>query len=93
MIRLSTRSLRNILAAGAAALTLGLALAPAAEARPWRHHGWHGHHHHWGWRHPRPWYPAAIGVGYYGGACFVRRARVYDPVIDRYVIVRRTVCG
>ena len=82
------------LAAGAAALTLAVAFAPAAEARGFRHHGWHGHHgHHWGWRHPRPWAPAVVGVGVYGGGCFIARKRIYDPYLGRVVFVRRTVCG
>lgn len=83
------------LAAVAAALTLGLAFAPAAEARHWRHHGWHGHHCGWhgcGWRHPRPWAPA-IGVGIYGGSCYIVRQRVWSDDLGRYIRVRRTVCS
>lgn len=81
------------LAAGAAALTLAVAFAPAAEARHFRHHGWHGHHGpHFGWR-ARHWgAPVVIGGGYVGG-CYISRKRIYDPYAGRFVFVRRTVCG
>jgi hypothetical protein len=92
--------LTKSLAAGAAALALGLAFAPAAEARH-RPHGWHGHHggHHWGhhcsWRFPHRcrghWGPA-IGVGFYGGSCYIVRQRVWSDDLGRFIRVRRTVC-
>lgn len=82
------------LAASAAALTLAVAFAPAAEARHFRHPGWHGHHGpHLGWRHPRPWAPAYVVGGGYAGGCYIARKRIYDPYIGRVVVVRRTVCG
>lgn len=86
--------LSKTLAAGAAALTIGLMAAPA-EARHFRHHGWHGWHGHhgWGWRHPRPWAPVAVGIGGFGAYCTVKRMRVYDPDIGGYVLVRRRICG
>lgn len=90
------------LAAGAAALTLAVAFAPAAEARGRHGHGFHGHHgghgwhghrgHHWGWRGRHWGAPVIIGGGYVGG-CYIARKRIYDPYLGRVVFVRRTVCG
>ncbi len=93
------------LAAAAAALTLAVAFTPAAEARPGRGHGFHGHHrpigigahhlrprHHYGhrWHGRRHW--AGVGLVGYGG-CYIARKRVYDPYTGQVVFVRRTVCG
>jgi hypothetical protein len=94
------------LAAGAAALTLALAFAPAAEARG-RHggHGFHGGHrpigigahhlrprHHFGHRFHghRRW--AGVGViGVGYGGC-IRHRTVYNPYIGAYVTRRVNVC-
>lgn len=88
------------LTAAAAALTIAVAFAPAAEARPghgWGgggHHGWHGGHRGPGWGYGRHWGRyGVVGVGLYGGGCYIARKRVYDDYSGRFIIVRRTVCG
>lgn len=86
------------LSAAAAALTLAVAFAPAAEARGGHgmrghhggHHGHHGGHHRWRGHHY--WGGIGlVGVGY--TECYIARKRIYDPSIGGYVIVRRKVCG
>jgi hypothetical protein len=85
------------LAAGAAALTLAIAFAPAAEAK-FHHggHGWHGGHgHNFGhrWHGRRHWGPGVVGYGVYGGGCYIARKRVWDDYRGRFIFVRRSVCG
>jgi hypothetical protein len=88
-------SFKKTLAAAAAVLTLGVALTPAAEAKPWHHHGHRG---------------GFLAAGLIGGAllgtaiassnayaasasdCYRVRERVWDDYRGRFVIVRRTVC-
>lgn len=93
------------LAAGAAALTLALAFAPAAEARGGRHGGGWGHHGHhgggWGrpghgggWGHHRPWrapvFVGVVGGGGYGGC--IRYRQFYNPYLGTYVTRRVNIC-
>jgi hypothetical protein len=90
-------SFKKTLAAGAAALTLAVAFAPAAEARPFRGGGFLAAGLIGG---------ALLGgviaanrahaaPGYYvsGGDCYSVRDRVWDDYRGRFVIVRKTVCN
>lgn len=87
------------LTAAAAALTLAVAFAPAAEARGFhggghRFHGGGNHFHGghgWGghrWHGHRRW--AGIGIVGYGGC--IRYRQVYNPYIGAYVTRRVNVC-
>jgi hypothetical protein len=88
-------ALKKTLTAAAAALTLSVAFAPAAEAR----------YHRNGWLAAGLIGGALIGTaiasrgayaspGYYaeGGDCYRVRDRVWDDYRGRYVRVTRTVC-
>jgi hypothetical protein len=91
-------SLKKTLAASAAALTMAVAFAPAAEAR----------FHRNGWLAAGLIGGAIVGTaiatsnarsapGYYepvsaGPDCYRVRDRVWDDYRGRFVIVRRTVC-
>jgi hypothetical protein len=91
-------SFKKTLAATAAALTLAVAFAPAAEARYGRN-GWLaagliggaivGTAIAAGSVHAAPGYyaPAAVGPD-----CYRIRERVWDDYRGRFVIVRRTIC-
>lgn len=88
-------SFKKTLAAAAAALTMAVAFAPAAEAK----------FHRNGWLAAGLVGGAVIGTalaarsahaapGYYvsGGDCYRVRERVWDEYRGRFVTVRRTVC-
>ena len=88
-------SFKKTLAAAAAALTMAVAFAPAAEAK----------FHRNGWLAAGLVGGAVIGTalaargayaapGYYvsGGDCYRVRERVWDDYRGRFVTVRRTVC-
>lgn len=88
-------TVKKTLTAAAAALTMAVAFAPAAEAK----------FHRNGWLAAGLIGGAVIGTGlavrgayaapgYYvsGGDCYRVRERVWDEYRGRFVIVRRTVC-
>jgi uncharacterized membrane protein len=89
--------IKKTLAAAAAALTMSVAFAPAAEAK----------FHRNGWLAAGLIGGAVIGTAFaargayahpgyyhagYGGDCYRMRDRVWDDYRGRFVIVRRTVC-